>query len=212
MTSATEIADVANRDRAISQLEEKLTGRKLGAVTYWTILAKCTRCGGAVILGRDTEAGPAVEVYGIWPKEDLFAPNQDVEFQELLRVVPLGVKRELVEARKCFDAGAYTATAVMVRRVLEGTLSAFGIEKKPLAAALATAQSQGIIDSRLAEWATALRVLGNDGAHFAGTAIDKDDSSEAIKLCEAIVRFLYLVPAQVEALRTRRSKPDVPDR
>lgn len=72
----------------------------------------------------------------------------------------------MAEARKCFDAGAFLATAVMVRRAIEGFCADQGVKQNSLHGALQELVQRDAIDVRLLEWADGLRILGNVGAHF----------------------------------------------
>ncbi|MER5907310.1 DUF4145 domain-containing protein [Streptomyces mirabilis] len=65
--------------------------------------------------------------------------------------VPSKLRDECEEARRCFVAKAYTATAVMVRRVLEGLCLDQGATAKPLINALKQLAADGKLDGRLLE-------------------------------------------------------------
>ena len=74
---------------------------------------------------------------------------------------------------------AYTATVVMVRRTLEGICAEHGLKVYPLFKALHQMKEQGLVDGRLLEWAEALRSLGNEGAHFTGKVVSKEDAQDS---------------------------------
>lgn len=105
--------------------------------------------------------------------------------RRLSKAVPRAPCDELVEARKCFDARAYTATLVMVWRTLEGKCADQGSTKMTLAESLKDPQAQGKIDGLLAEWADLLRVVGNEGAHFIGNKAFTEDAEDALDFAEA---------------------------
>jgi hypothetical protein len=46
--------------------------------------------------------------------------------------VPEALRREFDEAQVCFNAKAYEATVVMVRRILEGTCKENGVQERTL--------------------------------------------------------------------------------
>lgn len=117
--------------------------------------------------------------------------------------VPIALRREWEEARTCFDAKAYTASAVMVRRTLEGTCADQGVKKRSLAASLKELQSQGLIDHTLAEWADALRIAGNKGAHYTGTAVSREDAEDSLAFAEALLDHIYVLRGRFEAFRNR---------
>lgn len=120
--------------------------------------------------------------------------------------VPAPIRLEHAEAWTCFNARAYTATAVMVRRTLEGICADQGIIKRqPLVASLKDLRNADKIDKRLFDWAEALRALGNAGAHFTGVKVSSDDAADALALSEALLNYLYILNAQYEDFRRRRS-------
>ncbi|MFJ8729970.1 DUF4145 domain-containing protein [Streptomyces bauhiniae] len=113
------------------------------------------------------------------------------------------------EARACFAAKLYTATAVMVRRTLEGMCVDQGTGKKPLFAALGELRDANKIEGRLFDWAQALRVLGNQGAHFSKEAVGREDAGDALELAEALLDYIYVFTAKyAEFQRRRESAPD----
>ncbi|MFJ6945331.1 DUF4145 domain-containing protein [Streptomyces wuyuanensis] len=124
----------------------------------------------------------------------------------LAETIPEALRREHFEAHTCFKSGAYTATVVMVRRTLEGVCAQHGIAKKPLYKAFEEMESIGLIEGRLLEWAQELRLLGNEGAHFTGKQVTRQDASDAIALAEALLDYLYVFSAQFTQFKERRRK------
>src|ERR1700691_1007633 len=122
----------------------------------------------------------------LWPLPD----------REMSPTIPESLRLEHKEARCCFSTGAYTATVVMVRRTLEGVCSENGSNKKPLIKALQQMQAEGLVEGRLLEWAEELRVLGNEGAHFTGRRVAREDAQDALALAEALLDYLYVFSTQ----------------
>ncbi|MEU8592816.1 DUF4145 domain-containing protein [Streptomyces globisporus] len=124
--------------------------------------------------------------------------------------VPEDLRRTHSEARRCFSAKAYTATAVMVRRTLEAVCIDQGMVgdasglPKPLFNMLEELRDQGKIDGRLFEWAHELRALGNQGAHYSSTAVTREDAADGLALAEALLDYLYVLHAQFNAFKERR--------
>ena len=131
----------------------------------------------------------------IWPTSD----------REMSSKIPESLRLEHKEARSCFKIAAYTATVVMVRRTLEGVCSENGVSKTPLIKALQQMQTDGLIEGRLLEWAEALRVLGNEGAHFTGQRVAREDAQDALALAEALLDYLYVFSAQFDEFKKRRN-------
>src|SRR5450755_2150382 len=142
------------------------------------VFAECEICRQTLVIRRriDESSGHRKGVFEIlWPALE----------RNLSDVVPGPLRQEHSEARACFNAKAYTATVVMVRRTLEGVCADHGVTRKPLYAALDEMRSAGLIEGRLLEWAQELRVLGNDAVHFTGRPVSSQDAKDALSLAEA---------------------------
>ncbi|MEU4686465.1 DUF4145 domain-containing protein [Streptomyces xinghaiensis] len=159
-------------------------------------IARCRLCFQTLILETrtDGENPYAREANCIWPTPD----------RTLAETIPDDLRREHSEARTCFNAKAYTATVVMVRRTLEGVCAEHGINKKPLHKAFQEMESTGLIEGRLLEWAQELRLLGNEGAHYTGKPVARQDAADAIALAEALLDYLYVFSAQFREFKKRR--------
>ncbi|GGR98413.1 hypothetical protein GCM10010169_48740 [Micromonospora fulviviridis] len=119
--------------------------------------------------------------------------------------MPEEIRKEFDEAQICFDAKAYTATVVMVRRTLEGVCKENGINERALAKGLERLKGLGLIDTTLAEWADGLRVLGNQGAHFTGTRVARGDAEDALAFAEAFLDQIYVLRKRFEEFKKRIS-------
>jgi hypothetical protein len=149
------------------------------------------------------------------PKERGGHPNHDprtarvlwpVGHREISTKVPESLRLEHSEARSCYNNNAYTAAVVMVRRTLEGVCADNGVKKTPLFKALEQMKENGLIEGRLLEWAQELRVLGNEGAHFTGHRVSREDAQDALALAEALLDYLYVFSAQFAEFKDRREK------
>ena len=125
--------------------------------------------------------------------------------RRLSSAVPASLRREWNEARTCFDAKAYAACVVMVRRTLEGTCRELGVGERTLHKALARLKADGHIDTMLAEWADALRVIGNQGAHYTGDVVSREDAEDSLAFAEALLDYLYALRNRFEEFKARRS-------
>jgi len=159
-------------------------------------LIRCEHCDAASVVRQD-EAGEAFPVE-VWPRGPRTLDEQ----------IPAGIRQSVTEARNCFGAGSYLATAVLVRRSIEGLCADQGANHKTLHRALQDLVGREVIDARLLEWADGLRVLGNIGAHFTKQSVSKQDASDAIDLIEALLDYVYVFTAKFEEFKTRRDSPD----
>ncbi|MFI1018080.1 DUF4145 domain-containing protein [Streptomyces sp. NPDC020965] len=164
------------------------------SVSY-TVLG-CMGCGQPQLwkgpAGPDSEGGSQ----RLWPQVAVLAPG-----------IPAPIAREMVEARACFDAKLYTAAAVMVRRTLEGMCIEQGMKKRNLFQALQELRDDGKIEGRLFDWAQALRVIGNQGAHFSEESVTREDAADALSLAEALLNYIYVFTAKYEEFQNRRRSP-----
>lgn len=159
------------------------------------VLAQCKECFGPLLLTHDAP----------WDRLERLWPNQPVG--ELSENIPEALRREHSEARTCMKAGAYTAVAVMVRRILEGICADQGVSKQqPLFSSLRELHQARKIEGRLLEWAGALRVLGDQDDHYAGVHISREDATDALALVEALLDYVYVFTKQYEAFRDRRDQ------
>ncbi|MCU1375746.1 MAG: uncharacterized protein JWO68_3032 [Actinomycetia bacterium] len=119
--------------------------------------------------------------------------------------IPAPLRAELEEAFACLRAKAYTATVVMVRRTLEGTCKESGVSERTLHASLKKMRAEEKIDDTLAEWADALRVLGNQGAHYTGHSVSREDAEDALDFAEALLDHLYVLKKRFDSFMARRA-------
>ncbi|MFF5590109.1 DUF4145 domain-containing protein [Streptomyces hygroscopicus] len=144
----------------------------------------CTKCGG-LLLAFEEDLGDRWdgEPWVVWPRR---------QHRTLSPKIPESLRQAHEEARKSFSAKAYTAAAVMVPRTLEGVCKDQNVEQEgsrpiPLVKVLEALRSQDKIDGRLFEWAQALRILGNQGAHFTDAVVGREDASDGLALAEALL-------------------------
>jgi DNA-directed RNA polymerase subunit RPC12/RpoP len=157
-------------------------------------LIQCQRCGLASVQTRD-DYGGGFELYEptiVYP-----APRR------LSYTIPEPLRREWEEAQACFDAKAFTACVVMVRRTLEGTCREQGVQERTLARSLKELRNRGLIDDTLAEWADALRVVGNEGAHYTGRGVGREDAEDALSFTEALLDNLYVLRKRFSDFQAR---------
>ncbi|MEV5190375.1 DUF4145 domain-containing protein [Streptomyces werraensis] len=170
-------------------------------------LSRCTKCGDPMLaLEEDIGSGWDGEPLVVWPTKR--------EQRALSLKIPHQLRQAHEEARKCFSVKAYTAAVAMVRRTLEGVCKDQNVQqggRTKLFQMLEALKSAGKIDGRLFEWAQALRVLGNEGAHFTGVEVTREDASDSIDLAEALLDYLYVLSAQFDEFKARRGQAERKD-
>ena len=162
-----------------------------------TILMRCDTCGGPLIFLQEDygEGFDPNDLSRVWPGA----------IRQLSTTIPKELRDVHHEARKCFDAKAYTAAVVMVGRTLEGVCALNSIKGRSLVDSLQKLKVAGLIDERLHEWTSELRVLRNQGAHFTGTLVNREDARDALALCEALLDYMYVLAERFNEFKERRT-------
>jgi hypothetical protein len=170
-----------------------------GDIYFVVSLMECPVCGAAIVAGHSTVFnGPDFDEGAptrLWPHPP----------RELNKAAPEGVRRDFAEAQLCLRAGGSTAAAVMVRRMVEGIVKEFVTSRRgTLAARIRAMRDNGAIDDRLADWALALKTLGNEAAH-SGDAISREDAADMLAFAEALADYLFTYRSRYEEFMARRS-------
>ena len=118
--------------------------------------------------------------------------------------IPGSIRLTYEEARTCFRAKAYTATAIMCRKTLEGIAEEHRIKVQNLASALKEMRDKGIIENRLYEWADALRISGNEAAHGVNTKISPQDAKDILEFTIALLEYVFTFRDRFEQFKKRR--------
>ncbi|GAB2870676.1 DUF4145 domain-containing protein [Paraburkholderia jirisanensis] len=120
--------------------------------------------------------------------------------------VPVAARHDVSAANKCFSHGIYPAAAVMCGRALERLINEKTGKSQTLAKGLAELKTRGIIDDRLHDWADALRVERNIGAHASDTETTREDAQDIIDFTIAIFDYVYTLAEKYEKYLRRKSK------
>ena len=118
--------------------------------------------------------------------------------------IPVSLLSAYSEARACFRAKAYTATAIMCRKTLEGIAEENNIKGRNLATALKDMKDKGIIENRLYEWADALRISGNEAAHGVNTRISYQDAKDILEFTHALLEYVFTFQEKFREFKVRR--------
>lgn len=174
-------------------------------ITVRYALLKCPECKTPLLAAQDDEDSAYTPGYNgqRWSNTTRLFP-EDAKNQ-LGISVPEPIRRAHSEARSCFDhAQAYTACAIMCRKVLEGICESYGAKTGSLAQRLKVLSDHGELDKRLYEWITTLRVAGNEAAHDVNVTVPRDDARDLLDLTEAVAEYLYTFREKFEAFQKRR--------
>lgn len=155
---------------------------------------KCPQCANPILVAAIDDY--LEDPYRLYPPED--AP--------LSFTIPEPIRNSYKEALSCFNrAKAYTATAILCRKTLEGMCSEYGFDKGNLPTRLQKLRDKGVIESRLYEWADMLRLFGNDAAHDVNVTISKKDAEDILEFTHAILEYVFTFQDKFEKFKQRRS-------
>jgi hypothetical protein len=123
--------------------------------------------------------------------------------------LPAKLLATLKEAISCHAAGAYRASAMMVRRLLEEICDESGATGNNLHARLIALRSKITLPEELFEAMGELKALGNDAAHITAKnyiQIGKEESADSIELAKEILKARYQLKGLVDRLRARKER------
>lgn len=143
---------------------------------------------------RDHKSGGIVSWRGFfwWPFLNIHS----------VKDVPSEIAAVLQEAKTCYSAQCFKAAAVMARRTLEAIISERGASGKTLYVGIKNLKDQEFIDKNLLEWATEVRLIGNNGAHFDPIEdVSKEDAKSVIVFIEELIKFIYIMPVELARRR-----------
>ncbi|MBG7615627.1 DUF4145 domain-containing protein [Brevundimonas sp. BAL450] len=143
-------------------------------------------------------------VFVIIKRKTLYAsfPSETIDFDS--SELPESILRSLEEAIKCHSNGAYRASTLMVRRLLEELCADRGAKGSDLKKRLLALSQTIVLPQELLEAADELRLLGNDAAHIEARIYDDIGQSEAelaIELAKELLKAVYQYASLVSRLR-----------
>ncbi|QFS82350.1 DUF4145 domain-containing protein [Roseivivax sp. THAF197b] len=122
--------------------------------------------------------------------------------------IPERLVSTLQEAITCHANGAFRASAMMVRRLLEELCDLNDADGKNLHDRLTALQEQVILPPALFEAMSHLKALGNDAAHIKAknySSVGAEESKLSIELAQEILKARYQYDDLVNRLRARQN-------
>jgi hypothetical protein len=154
------------------------------------------------MLVRQTNIGNMV-IGDKWDTPHLLYPATDLRVNPN---APRDIQIAFDEACACYRAQAFTASAIMCRKALEGICAAHGVEERSLARSLNRMRETGLIDARLFEWSDLLRIAGNEAAHGDGVSIAQPEAKDILEFTNAILDYLFSFRDRFEQFKQRRAR------
>ena len=122
--------------------------------------------------------------------------------------VPNEITSTLNEAKICYTTKCFRAAAVMARRTLEAIAIDKDATTGSLAARIKVLSDNGTLDKNLADWATEIRLIGNNGAHFDPiNNVEQIEADQIILFIDELIKYLYIMPSEIEKRRRKGKTP-----
>ena len=169
-----------------------------GPSSLYTLLY-CSHCLSPIVV-RQTNIGNQVEG-DKWDTPQVIFPIADLRVNPH---APHDIRAAFDEACNCYRARAFTASAIMCRKTLEGVCDSHGAKARNLADSLKKMKDKGLIDERLYEWSDTLRIAGNEAAHGVGLSIAQPDAKDILEFTNAILDYLFSYRDRFEQFKLRR--------
>jgi hypothetical protein len=157
--------------------------------------ASCPRCNSPLLLIQNQWGDE-------WDNPDRLYPARD---DVLSFNVPKPIREAFLEATRCLNTKAYTASAIMCRKTLEGVCAQHRVDGRSLQEKLATLRDMGFIEGRLYQWAEELRLAGNEAAHDVGVNVGPQDASDAVEFTRALLEYAYTFQHRFDEFKKRRA-------
>jgi|SRR5215469_12360217 len=164
-------------------------------VTWWIL--ECAACSRITV-----EEHHALD-YG-----NVFEGNSSIHYPPTklsLDYLPDVVRKAYMAARKVRNVEP-NACAVLIGRTLEAACNQENAQGRVLADKLKFLANSGRIPDTLVEMAQYVKELRNMGAHNAEDEVTEEDVPIMLDFLEAILEYLYVAPAKIEAVRARLKK------
>lgn len=189
-------------------------GRSVNFALAWSIpqkhlsLTTQSRCSGCsqiskfVYIGYDLVQGSDFGELFIYPHTK--RRSSIIDFSKTDSNLSLGLKKAYESTLEVYNHGQWTATSVLVRRLLEGiTQDLLPDDKKKhsLNKRLAELPSHLDLQQPILTLADALRKGGNLGAHFdLENTPDKEIATQMMDLIDYLIEYIYILPKQIDNL------------
>jgi hypothetical protein len=166
------------------------------APTFRVSFAKCPRCKSPFLAMQEEDIPTG------WQAPERIYPESKTRLGSAL---PKPIQASLEEAGDCHRVKAYTASAIMCRKTLEGICAVHGVSERTLAASLKKLRDDGIIEERLFEWAEELRLSGNEAAHDVNVTISAADATDILDFTSALLEYVFTFRERFEEFKKRRA-------
>jgi hypothetical protein len=154
-------------------------------------------------------------VFVVYAKDDVDAPliySAPVERLDFDSThLPEPVQRSLEEAAACFSQGCFVAAAIMIRKTLEEVCKEREATGSNLRERLAALGERVVLPEELLVGMDALRLLGNDAAHFESQTfnqVGREEVEVSFEVVKELLKGVYQYRALISQLHALRRQQD----
>lgn len=123
-----------------------------------------------------------------------------------LGTIPPKVISAFQKAKKCHVTHVYEPAVIMARKCLEAVCGDLGARGRNLADRIDWLLENEKIDKKLHQWATQLRLVGNDAAHDLEMTISRKDSEDSLAFLNAMLLYIHTLDKKFSEFVKRREK------
>ena len=165
---------------------------------------QCGNCAGFVhVVWSASEFGSFQGLHDFqilpWPAKDRPDPSENW---------PPHVQRFWTQAHQSANTEIWDGASVMTRSGMQIALRDQGATGRTLKDEIEGLAATGVLPPPMKDWATELRLLGNEAAHpeIDQTDANPQDVRDTIEFLDLLLYYLYDLPAQIKKYRERRSE------
>jgi hypothetical protein len=125
--------------------------------------------------------------------------------RSLPHFVPNEIRSAFDEANRCFRAQSFTAVSILSRKAVAAFCHELQAKGTNLSSQLMYLKENGVLDSKLFEWASLVRIVGNDGAHGVNNPITRVDAEGLLEFVEALMDYHYVFQKKFQDFKERRT-------
>lgn len=164
------------------------------------VLAECPSCNGPLV----GLTSVYVDEHNSWRYEHAERVWPAPSTVELSVSIPEQARREIKDAQKCLSHGVCSAAVVLCGRALE-RLVKLKAPGKTLHDGLTELKAQGVIDSRLFDWAGVLRKERNLGAHAGEEDVTRENAEDVLAFTIAIFEYVFTLSEKYTEFMARKA-------
>ena len=116
---------------------------------------------------------------------------------DIPKFLPNNIEGRFIQAKQFLRSKHFEASSIMARKCLEITCYNFKAQGNSLLLKIDNLHKRDLLTNTLTEWAHAVRLIGNMGAHDE-EAISQQDTQDIVYFTEMFLTYIYTLPEMVK--------------